>query len=132
MAVAIDDPVTAIGGLAHIFLPGSPREDGRYPPARYASTAVPMLVERVIASGAKRNWLRARLAGGAIMFPELNSSGAVPLGPRNVEAVRNLLAEMKIPVLAEDVGGHHGRSVALHLADGRMVVSSVNGTEIIL
>jgi chemotaxis protein CheD len=132
VAVAIDDPVRAVGGLAHIFLPEPPARPKEHLPARYVTTAVPLLVERVVASGGQRSRLRARLAGGAVMFPELLSSGMSGLGPRNTVAVRELLEELKIPVLGEDVGGNHGRSVYLHLADGRLIVRSARRTETVL
>jgi chemotaxis protein CheD len=132
IAVAIDDPVRAIGGLAHIFLPEPPAQRKEQMPARYVPTALPLLVERVVASGGQRSRLRARLAGGAVMFPALLTSGMSGLGPRNTEAARALLEELKIPVLGEDVGGHHGRSVYLHLSDGRLIVKSARMPELVL
>jgi chemotaxis protein CheD len=132
VAVAIDDPVTTIGGLAHIFLPSPPANPREHLPARYASTAVPLLVERIIASGAQRSRLRARIAGGAAMFPELQSPGITSLGTRNSDVIRVLLEELKIPLYGEEVGGHHGRSVFLHLADGRFIVRSARAPEIVL
>jgi chemotaxis protein CheD len=132
VAVAIDDPVAAIGGLSHIFLPAPPTTAREFLPARYVTTAVPLLVERLVASGARRSRLRARMAGGAVMFPELLSSGIAALGPRNADAAREMLAEMKIPLLGEDVGGNYGRSVSLYLADGRMVVKPARAPEVVL
>lgn len=133
VAVAIDDPVRAIGGLAHIFLPKpSPYSKERPPPARYVDTALPLLVERVVAKGAERSRLRARLVGGAVMFPELLTHEMLGLGPRNSAAARELLEELRIPVKGEDIGGNHGRSVFLHLADSRLIVRSARLPELVL
>ncbi len=132
VAVAIDDPVAAVGGLVHIFLPAPAPTAPDHLPARYVTTAVPLLIEQVVAAGGHRSRLRARMAGGAVMFPELLTPGTVGLGTRNADAARALLEEMKIPLVGEDVGGHHGRSVSLHLADGRMVVKSARAPEIVL
>lgn len=131
VAIAIDDPVAAIGGLAHIFLP-APQPGREKLPGRYVATAVPLLVERLVAAGAVRSRLRARLAGGASMFPDLQSAAIAALGKRNSDAARSLLEELGIPLQGEDLGGHHGRSVSLYLGDGRFVVSSARAPEIAL
>jgi chemotaxis protein CheD len=66
------------------------------------------------------------------MFPELLTPGTVSVGMRNVTAARDLLASMGIPLVAEDIGGQHGRSVTLFLADGRFVVRAVGAPELVL
>lgn len=132
VAVAIDDPVLAIGGLAHIFLPAPSPFAKEHQPARYVNTALPLLVERIVASGAQSSRLRARLVGGAVMFPELQAPGATGLGPRNVAAAREHLETLGIPLQGEDVGGSYGRSVYLHLADGRLVVKPAHLPELVL
>lgn len=127
VAVVLDDPIARVGGVAHVVLPGSTRGERPGQPGRYATSAVPLLVERVVAGGGRRERLRARLVGGATMFPELMSPGTSSLGTRNLAAVRELLEEYRIPVIGEETGGHHGRSVAFRPADGRVVVRSVRG-----
>jgi len=130
VAVVLDDPAARVGGVAHVVLPGGTRGDRPGQPGRYATSAIPLLVERVVAAGGRRARLRARLIGGATMFPELLAPGAVSLGTRNLAAVRSLLEEYRIPVVGEDTGGNHGRSVAFRPADGRVVVRSVRGAEV--
>lgn len=61
-----------------------------------------------------------RVAGPGAILPE---SGRA-LGPRTVECARATLSAPGIPIHAEAVGGVHGRSVYLHTANGRVVVSS--------
>jgi chemotaxis protein CheD len=125
VALALHDPATGIAGLAHILLPTV----GTGPPsiraAKYADTAVPMLVEEMQRHGARRK-LVAKMAGGARMFTALLSSG-INMGERNIEATRAALAKLGIPIVAEDVGGEYGRSVKLIAATGGMTVRSLVG-----
>ncbi len=60
------------------------------------------------------------------MFGALLSSGT-NMGQRNIEAVRRSLAALRIPVVAEDVGGEYGRSVRVDVATGLVRVRSLSG-----
>jgi chemotaxis protein CheD len=125
VAVALYDRVAAIGGLAHILLPALGMSRDRANRAKFAGTAVPLLVERMQALGARPSRLEARIAGGARMFSALLPASGLQIGDRNVLAVRDALARAAIPIAGEDVGGEHGRSVYLHVADGRVIVKSL-------
>jgi chemotaxis protein CheD len=59
------------------------------------------------------------------MFANLIPAGGINIGERNIAAVRGVLSEVKIPIVAEDVGSDHGRSVFLHIDDGRVEVRSL-------
>lgn len=134
VAVVLWDNSRHIGGLAHAMLP-SPTAARRVAPpgpARYASTAVAALVSMMLEAGADRGAIRARLVGGASMFDSLLNENGRRLGQRNVEAARSALARAGVPVDREDVGGSHGRSVFLHVDDGRLVVSTILHGDVIL
>ncbi|MCI0434311.1 MAG: chemotaxis protein CheD [Gemmatimonadetes bacterium] len=132
VAIALWDPASRIGGLAHAILPvpSAATRDGR--PERFASTAVDVLLDRMVEAGACRPTIRARLAGGASMFSALLNERGRKLGPRNVEAARAALLRAGVPMDREDVGGTHGRSVFLHVDEGRLIVSSVLYPDVIL
>jgi chemotaxis protein CheD len=49
----------------------------------------------------------------------------VNVGERNVTATRDVLAALRIPLIAEDTGLDYGRSVYFHLSDGRVEVRSL-------
>lgn len=123
VAVMLHDPVRGVAGMAHVLLPDTTltRDTGR--PGKCANSAIPHLVELMQAAGAGRA-LVARIAGGAAMFAAL-APGGVNMGERNAEAVRNALATAGIPVVGEDVGGEHGRSVYFHVATGVVEVISL-------
>ncbi|HEX6308780.1 MAG TPA: chemotaxis protein CheD [Longimicrobiales bacterium] len=132
VAIALYDAYERIGGLAHAMLPhpDSGRRDA--PAGRFATTAVPELIELMEAQGASRTRLRARLAGGASMFRAILDREGLRLGRRNVDAARDALAAAGIPVDGEDVLGTYGRSVFLRTMDGQLLVTSVNHADVIL
>ncbi len=132
VAIVLYDAWARVGGLAHVLLPHPDPERVSDNPARYPITALPVLVARMTALGADRERLTARIAGGASMFTSLLPKGTVTIGARNVEAARETLAIAGIPLVGEDVGADHGRSVYLSLADGTVEVRSLaRGTRVL-
>ena len=127
VAIVIHDPVAKVGGLAHVLLPDAVRGHVIENRARYAKTAVPLLLEAMRALGATGPFV-AKLAGGAGLFGNtLSGSGRV--GARNIEASRAALRDARITLVAEDVGGDCGRTVTFDVANGRLNVRSVRGGE---
>lgn len=123
VAIAIHDAAARAGGMAHVLLPGPELSRDLSNPARFPGTAVPCLVERMRAAGARGPYT-ARLVGGASMFRALLAAGGVNVGERNVHAARAALSLAGIPVVGEDVGGEHGRSVYFHPGSGALRVRS--------
>lgn len=123
VAVMLHDASAAVTGLAHVLLPSSRVARGPARPAKFADEAVPCLVDEMRRAGG-HGPLQAKLVGGARMFGTLLSSG-VNMGERNLEAVRTALEAAGIPVLAEDVGGEHGRNVEVDVATFAVRVTSL-------
>lgn len=127
VAIALYDGTARVGGLAHVLLPAESMARDRSNPAKFAETAVPLLVDRMCAVGARANRLEAKIAGGASMFANLIPSGGINIGERNVRAVRDALSAAGVPLTGEDTGSDYGRSVYLFLEDGRVEVRSLRG-----
>lgn len=125
VAVVLHDPVAKVGGLAHVLLPSPsvarPRPDQ---PARFAPGAVATLLEGLLAIGAERSRLTARLVGGASMFTALQPPGTMQMGERNVTAAREALHRHGLRLVGEVVGGDFGRSVDFEIETGRLIVTS--------
>jgi chemotaxis protein CheD len=127
VAILIHDAAAKVGGLAHVLLPEAApghRVENR---ARYASTAVPLLLDAMRALGATGPFA-ASLAGGATLFGPLLAFGG-SVGARNIAAARKALAAAHVPVVAEDVGGESGRTVSFDVATGVVRVRSLRGGE---
>ncbi len=127
------DKVNEIAGLAHIMLPNSSlANQATINHAKYADTAIPLLINKLVDSGAKMRFLQAKIAGGAQMFQFQSSTDMMRIGPRNVEAVRHLLQNHNIPILIEDVGGNSGRTIEFDPKTSELMIRTVNqGTRII-
>lgn len=129
VGIAVRDPVTKIGGLAHVMLPDSTsiRINSNIP--KFADTGIEELVRQVVAKGANRNRLVAKIAGGAQMFAFQSATDMVRVGERNVEASKKKLAQLKIPILAEDTGKNYGRTVIFYPETGDFVIRAVGKAE---
>ena len=124
IAIALYDARSGVGGLAHILVPSPSLARDTSNPAKFPSTAVPLLVEEMRRRGASQG-ITAKIAGGASMFASLIPSGGINMGERNAIATRQALVDAGLPLVAEDCGGEHGRSVYFHLRDGRLEVRSL-------
>ncbi len=129
IGIALYDPVTKIGGLAHIMLPDSTtiRNNSNIP--KFADTGIEELVKQVTRRGANRSRLVAKIAGGAQMFGFNSNSEMVRVGERNVQATKKKLAELRIPILAEDTGKNFGRTVIFYPETGDFVIRAVGKQE---
>jgi chemotaxis protein CheD len=124
VAIVLHAPASAVGGLAHVLLPNVNLSVEQQLPGKYASTAVPVMVQRMRELGAEGE-IHARLVGGASMFAPLLAPGSMSLGSRNVAAAHAACAANDIPIVGQDVGGAHGRSVYFDVAAGTLHVRSI-------
>ena len=70
--------------------------------------------------------LVAKIAGGAQMFSfQGTGNDMMAVGERNAQAVRKVLAELKIPILSEDCGLNLGRTVEFFPETGDYVIKAV-------
>jgi chemotaxis protein CheD len=125
VAAALWDPLAKVGGLAHVLLPSRTLARDQSNPAKFAETAVPLLIETMASLGASPQRLTARLIGGAAMFAGITSPGVTQMGERNIQAMRQALLTARVPVAGEDVGSDYGRSVYFDVTSGRLEVRAV-------
>lgn len=126
VAVTLYDRNKGIGGMAHILLPDPSAARDASNPGRFATTAVPLLREAMVAAGA-RGPFEAKMVGGAALFGTTLGSGGQQMGERNVAAARNALVALGINIAASDTGGGVGRTVSLDVSTGQLDVRSVRG-----
>ena len=126
VGVSVYDPVTRVGGMAHIVLPESP-PDASGKVGRYADLGVPLLLREVEALGACPSRLVAKMAGGAQIAMGSGVRDLFAIGSRNAAAVRAALERAGVYLAAADIGGNRGRSLRLYLDSGLVVVSVAGG-----
>jgi chemotaxis protein CheD len=121
IALAIWDPRTRVGGLAHFMLPSGPATGGS--PVKFIDTGLDTYLRAVEASGAILSRCRLKAAGGAAM---LTVGGGLAIGKRNAETLQAGLAARGLSLAASSIGGNAGRTVQLEMADGRFLVKSLS------
>ncbi|QXM06125.1 chemotaxis protein CheD [Crassaminicella indica] len=125
VGVTLYDPIKKVAGLAHIMLPSSKTIRNNTNPAKFADTGILLLLEKVLKLGASKSRLVSKLAGGAQMFSFSNKNDIMKIGERNALACKEMLNELKIPILAEDIGGNFGRTIELYADTGIIVVKTI-------
>lgn len=125
VGVIIYDMMNKVGGMAHVMLPSCPPGSDPKNKAKFADTAIEELTRSIIANGAKRTNLKAKLAGGAHMFSGVNNNDIMQIGARNVAMCRKLLTNNGIPLISEDTGGTCGRTITFDVNTGSLQVRSV-------
>ncbi|WP_226578820.1 chemotaxis protein CheD [Halobacillus litoralis] len=126
IGIVLYDEVVKLAGMAHIMLPDSGMaRKNRVNRAKYADTALIDLMDSLQEAGAVRWRLKAKIAGGAQMFSYSGNSSMMRIGMRNIEAVRSLLKQFSIPVIAEDVGGTSGRTIEFDPDTGTLRIKTV-------
>lgn len=132
VGIAVRDPVTKVGGLAHIMLPDSTRIRNNSNVPKFADTGIVELVKQLVEAGASRSRLVAKIAGGAQMFAFQNKTDLVRVGENNVLASKEVLKNLKIPILAEDTGLNYGRTVIFYPETGDFVIKAVGKQETVI
>jgi chemotaxis protein CheD len=126
VGLTLYDKSTGIAGMAHVMLPSSDiAREAQINLAKYADTAIPEMISRMAALGAKIARLEAKMAGGAQMFAFSGQSDTLRIGPRNVEACVNMLERLRIPIVSQDTGGNYGRTIEFDSGNGKLYIRSV-------
>lgn len=128
IGICVNDPILKVGGMAHIMLPTA-NGNNVSNLAKYADTAVELLLQEIVRLGGNRSRLRAKMAGGAQMFSFPGKPTVLKIGDRNAEAVEKELKRLGIPILAIDVGGSFGRTIHFDVGTGDLRVRTINHGE---
>ncbi|WP_172194464.1 chemotaxis protein CheD [Saccharibacillus qingshengii] len=126
VGLTLYDPQTKVAGMAHVMLPSSDiARENQINIAKYADTALPVLVDKLVNMGASKRRLIAKMAGGAQMFAFAGSGDTMRIGPRNVESCKEMLKKLGIPLHAEDTGANYGRTIEISSENGILTIRSV-------
>lgn len=125
VGVVLYDPGKKISGMVHIMLPDSAKIKNNDNVAKFADTGIDELLKKILALGASRTAVIAKIAGGAQMFAFKSDNDMLRVGERNVEAVKRKLALLRIPIVAEDTGLNFGRTIEFYPDTGKFVIKSV-------
>jgi chemotaxis protein CheD len=125
VGIALYDSRVKVAGLAHIMLPDSKAIQNNNNIAKFADTALVKLISDMVRMGAKREFMRAKIAGGAQMFAFNATNENLRVGDRNKEASVLALRMSGIPLVAEECGANFGRTVELNADDGNFLIKAI-------
>lgn len=124
VATCLFDPQEEVGGMNHFLLAEPPASvaPGDFD-EHYGVYLMEMLINEMLAHGASKSRLRAHLYGGANL-----NSGLARIGTRNAEFARQFLANERITVVREDLGGTNARRVDFRPARGQVRCRTAENT----
>ncbi|MHB8170453.1 MAG: chemotaxis protein CheD [Thermincolia bacterium] len=132
VGIALYDPIAKVGGIAHIMLPDSQQSMNKDNPAKFADTAIPLLIQQLVALGANKRRLVAKIAGGAQMFSFPAATDIMRIGDRNAKATVIALKQQGIPILYDDTGGNYGRTIELDTCDGKLSIKTIDKGQMVV
>ena len=130
VGVCLIDPISKIAGMAHIMLPNSKEITQNSNPAKFADTCIEMMLQDMLKAGAVQRRMVCKIAGGSQMFSFESKNNMMKVGARNVQAVKDMMKILSIPIKAEDTGGNFGRTIEFSAQDGSLFVKTIgHGTK---
>lgn len=132
VALTLFDREKKIGGMIHYMLPSRTYSNVVFNPYKYCDSGLPNLILEMEQLGAKKYRMESKIVGGANMFSTFIKSVEDSIGYRNVEMARKMLKELRIPIVAEDVGSDYSRSVEFTVKNGIIRVISFKNGEIFI
>lgn len=127
VGVAICDQHKGIGGLIH-FLLAEPIAEGNTlgQPLNYAFTGLPIFIRELYKNGAKKEHLKAVVAGGVLVDPVSSLDINLDIGGRTTEVVERILDKEGIPIVEMETGGYFSCCLSLNLANWESSIDPVN------
>ncbi|MBI1867093.1 MAG: chemotaxis protein CheD [Methylocystis sp.] len=122
VAACLRDSEAGVGGMNHFLLPGDHGASHNGEAERYGVHLMELLVNGLLKSGARRERLEGKLFGGAKMMEGLSDIGA-----KNAAFAKHFLNNEGIRIVAEHLGGTHGRRVEYCPVSGRARQSLLSG-----
>lgn len=111
-----------IAGMIHIVLPSRPEHSvSDSSPSYYASTGVPLFIQKLLKAGSRKNELVVSVYGGAANCVNDHFN----IGKRNLNAVKRILVELDICYNLVDVGGNISRTLIMDVATGTVKMNTL-------
>ena len=116
VATCLFDPVARVGGMNHFLLAEPPAHVRNQTfDSDYGLFLMELLINEMLALGAHKSRMRARLYGGANLNPDLS-----PIGTANAAFARQFLERENIPKVFEDLEGTQARRIQFRPASGQV------------
>jgi chemotaxis protein CheD len=130
LGIVLFDASAKVGALAHVMHPRRARVKNNSNRVKFVDTAIPLVVERMVECGARRESIVAKIFGGGRMFESVvGVKGVLQIGDENIATAREQFGAFGIPIVVERVGGARGRTILFDVNDGSVRVTDAEGNE---
>lgn len=127
VGVAAYDSKTNIGGLSHFLLPEPVSVCHEGDEGKYASTGLPLFLDKLMGMGASPDNLRAVVAGGAFSGVLSQQDINLDIGGRTADTVKSILSDRNIPIERSETGGFFTCCLSLNMTDWSTDISPPGG-----
>ena len=134
IAACLFDPLHKVIGMNHFLLaykqhsydqPIIESEEGRY-----GMQAMELLINAMMAKGARRRDIQAKcFGGGDVLQIRGEPGGRQSVGGVNIDFIREYLRNENIPLVASSLGGIYGRNVHFMGSDNSVFVRVIGGQQ---
>jgi putative nucleotidyltransferase with HDIG domain len=131
VGIALHCSATGIGGLIHVLLPNPISTVAALQPEKYATTGIPLFIKALEQAGARRENLRACVAGGALVGPLTVQDLDLDIGGRTAEAAREILKANDITIAESETGGFFTCCLELDMATGAFLIEPAGQSKIV-
>jgi len=116
VAVCFFDPILKVGAINHFMLP---LWNGQgLPSPKYGNIAIEKLLEKMYSMGSQKHNIKAKVFGGGEVI-DTNVKQFI-IGQRNISVALEMLDDLKIPIVAQSLGGKLGRKIEFNTATGEV------------
>jgi chemotaxis protein CheD len=131
LGIVLFDREAGIGAMAHVMHPNQSKVKNNSNKAKFADTAIELMLHGMVERGAIEDRVVAKIFGGARMFDYGGNGdrGVLQIGEENVKAARAELEARGIPIVAESVGGRRGRTIVFDVSKGSVCVWDIYGNK---
>lgn len=124
IGICLYDCDLKLAGMAHILLPSREDAVNQKNAYKFADSGIKALISDMRVHGGRKGRLTAKIAGGAEMFHNIDTTG-LSIGQRNINMVKKILKEEGIPIAADDTGKDYGRTIFFYAETGVLEIKSV-------
>ncbi len=129
VAVCMYDAAGGVAGMLHALLPSASNSRDSGNMAKFVDKGVPLLLEKMKASGALKSRMEVYMCGGAQMLTAPGFNNTLNIGARNVAAAEAALKDLGLRLRVRDTGGNSGRTVKLRVSTGKITVRTLGQGE---
>ena len=126
LGITIYDSIKKIGAMAHPMLPDIDKAKIKSSPLRFVNSVIDKMIEGLQKQGCLKRNLVAKLFGGAHMFSFISQDSVLNVGERNIDIAKLVLQKHGIKIAAEELRGSIGRTIELHLENGKVYIKTIS------